>query len=75
MADPKDTKNGTKLTTSEARQKFVWGWLRVALGLGQMTRYCHRWITTADGLSLSNMNLPCRDYDFNDHEPLALSWT
>ena len=37
MANPKNSKQGNKLSRSAARQKIVWGWLRVALGIGQMT--------------------------------------
>ena len=37
MADSNDSKRGNELSRSEARQTFVWGWLRAALGIGQMT--------------------------------------
>lgn len=37
MANAKKSKQGNELSRSGARQNFVWGWLRVALGIGQMT--------------------------------------
>lgn len=37
MPGPEHLKSKNELSTMETRQKFVWGWLRLVLGVGQMT--------------------------------------
>jgi hypothetical protein len=37
MAGTKNLKGRNEAGTMDTRQKFVWGWLRLVLGVGQMT--------------------------------------
>ena len=37
MVGPESIKHRSERNSLEARQKFVWGWLRLILGVGQMT--------------------------------------
>lgn len=37
MVGPESIKHRSERNNLETRQKFVWGWLRLILGVGQMT--------------------------------------